>query len=127
MFLRLPFPVLAGVHGRAEDLIYMEDTSGTPVSVPPVLFSAGLSEIGSIVELQVLRLPDGIGLRIVPNEGIVKGKVEAAVLEKVRGVLAERGMLKVHIEIELLENLSGPRRLWASLRLCSDFGDPHLG
>ena len=107
-----PFPLIEGVGGRSEDILYLNGPDDRTVPVPPLVFELCIEAFPEVAECQTLHQPGLIKLNVVCREGSDLNILKSNMIERLRSSLQSLGAVPPEIDVEFVDEL---KRLGAKM------------
>lgn len=101
-----PFPVLAEIGGRTEDVIAFQAADGEPVRVPPLVIHIAIAQNPDVTEYQYSAAPDWLLVRVVPRGSADRVRLADALRSSVASALGRLGVAEIRVEVEIVERIA---------------------
>ncbi len=100
-----PFPVLAQIGGRTEDVIAFRAADGELVRVSPLVIHIAIAQISDVTEYQYSPAPDHLLVRVVPRGSANRARLAETVRSSVASALGRLGVAGVRVDVEFVEQI----------------------
>ncbi len=117
-----PFPLIAQIGGRSEDILMLEDEGGRKVAVPPMVLSMRIEAVTAVAEYQVRHGPEGISLTVVPRSGADRDRLRTDILNVIRAALEALGVVPPPVDLVFVDRLGRERRRMGKIKLVGASG-----
>jgi phenylacetate-CoA ligase len=92
-----PLPAFK-VKGRSSEVLIFKNEKGQQVSIPPLAFSISVDSIVGVERIQIVQSePTRLSVRVIYSPSANKDEVGKEVLNKIRRLLDERGLMHVQV------------------------------
>jgi phenylacetate-CoA ligase len=112
-----PFPLIAEISGRREDVLYMKGEDSHDIAVPPAVLETTLEAIDGVARYQVLHRREGICVRVVPKEGADRGALSRELSNKIVAALKSLGAKPPPVNTEYVADIERPKTIGGKMKL----------
>ena len=112
-----PFPLIAGLGGRSEDVIRFPGTGDREVAVPPIAFENALDDEDAVDRYQVVNRRDGLYVRVMPAEGVERNAVTKAVTDRLVSMLTSLGAQPPPVHVDFVTDIARPKTIGSKMKL----------
>jgi phenylacetate-CoA ligase len=112
-----PYPVLASVDGRRDDVLHLADGRGGRVPIHPIAFRSPFASEPEVRAYQVVERDDGLLVKVVPTEGIDREALRARIGERVQQELQAAGAARQPLAVELVGEIERDARQMGKVKL----------
>lgn len=111
------FPLFSQVGGRTEDILVLPGQDGKELAIAPIVIVDRIIEHADVVEYQYLF--DGTALRfsVVAREGCDRDRLDAALRQTLRAMLADRGAIGVRVDVAFVDHMLRSGETMGKLKL----------
>jgi phenylacetate-coenzyme A ligase PaaK-like adenylate-forming protein len=112
-----PFPLIAQIGGRSEDMLKLRDSAGREVAVPPMTLTLRIEGRPEVAEYQAIHDLDVIRINMVPRPGADRDQLRMALEKDIQATIEALGALPPRIEVLFVEALDRQRQQMGKIKL----------
>lgn len=117
-----PFPLVAQIGGRSEDILRLKDAAGREVAVPPMVLTLRIEALPGVAEYQAAHDPGSIRLKVVPRPDADRDRLRAALEKDIRTAIEALGATAPPVDVVFVERLERPRHRMGKIKLVGTWG-----
>jgi len=106
-----PFPLVASIGGRSEDVFHLKGSDDRDVAVPPIAFETALEAVERVARYQVVHRTDGIHVRVVPKPDADRDALSREVSDRVVSRLTSLGVAPPPVHVDCVADIERPKTI----------------
>lgn len=101
-----PFPLIAAIEGRSEDIFFVRSREGPEIAISPMLLTLCIESCEHVHEYQVRHDENSIHLKIVSDRDVDTRMLKVELTNRLRDTLEKQLAVPPPVEIEFVDKLS---------------------
>lgn len=107
-----PFRLVARIGGRNDDIIYLPGKGGRKIAVHPLHFYDAMEALDDVRQYQIIEGPDGIHVRVAPQNGANRDALGQAIRERITNSLGAAGVEVPALHLQFVDAIErSPERM----------------